>query len=87
MLLALIAGSLTACSTASPIKVVVEKRIAVLPPAEYSVDCPVDYGTGTIEDVIKGLGAAVGCERANNAGLRAWAAKSADEGKPVRRQE
>lgn len=55
---------------------VIEKRVAVLPPPEYSVDCPVDYGDGSIEATIKGLGATVGCERANNAGERAWREKA-----------
>lgn len=56
----------------SPIEIVVEKPVAVLPPAEYLKDCVLNYGSGTIEEVVSVLAATIVCERAQNAALRAW---------------
>lgn len=54
-------------------KIYVDKRVPVLPPAEYLVPCSIDYGDRTIAEILSALSAGVDCERADKAAIRSWA--------------
>lgn len=51
----------------------IDKRVPVLPPAEYLDHCPTDYGSRTLAEVVTGLSDAVRCERADKDAIRRWA--------------
>lgn len=51
----------------------VDKRVPVLPPAQYLDHCPTDYGSRSLAEVVTGLSDAVRCERADKDAIRSWA--------------
>lgn len=53
--------------------VYVDKRVPVLPPAEYLDHCPTDYGNRTLAEVVTGLSDAVRCERDDKDAIQRWA--------------
>ena len=53
--------------------VYVDKRVPVLPPAEYLQPCPIEYGDRTLAEVVKALSAGVDCERADKQAIKVWA--------------
>lgn len=53
--------------------VYVDRRVPVLPPAEYLEHCQADYGSRTLAEVVAGLSDAVRCERADKDAIRSWA--------------
>lgn len=51
----------------------VDKRVPVLPPAEYLQPCTIDYGDRSLAEVVQALSAGVDCERADKSAIRRWA--------------
>lgn len=66
---------LTACATDT---IYVDRRVPVLPPAQYMEPCDLDLGA-TIGSALQGLRAGVDCERADKASIKAWAEGYRDE--------
>ncbi|QTP60917.1 hypothetical protein HNO53_20690 [Billgrantia antri] len=48
------------------------KPVPILPPAHYLQPCVVTLGDGSVGEALQGMRAAVECERADKAALRAW---------------
>lgn len=57
----------------------VTQRVPVYPPEVYLQPCPVGLGDLSVQGALAGLRAALDCEQADKAALRAWAAEQREE--------